>query len=154
MGQLKTATHDCDGVSVICTQHPPRRALRLFWRLGKVAPYAIAHFDPVKWRGGDRMAVLAPMLLEMFERISVDEADEISAEILASCEAKIDGRLVSLSTPGNVDLVFAGNLGAMVGALAFALETNFGNFTESALPGKSSAPGSPQAEGNAASPST
>jgi hypothetical protein len=140
---LLTANKTIDGFEVSTVQLPAMRSHRLFWRLGKVAPYVLARVDmaTLDWNGG--FAQLAPAVLELFGRMSVEESESLVREILCATTVVKDGKSIALTTPEMIDYVFSGQLGAMYTTIAFALTTNFKDFIAGALASQASASAEP-----------
>lgn len=134
---LKKANSEFDGVKVHTVQLPAIRAHRLFWRLGKVAPYVMAHVDTSKMHL-DEIGGMVPALLELFGRLTVDESESLMKEILCATSATITDeqgaeKVVPLESNAMFDLVFSGKLGALYSTVAFVLVVNFGDFIAGAL---------------------
>ena len=135
---LKSETRDFgNGLKVHCTQHPPRKALRLFWRLGKIAPRVIAKLNLKNPTAND----VFPVMLELFEQLDPDQVDELVLELLSHSLVETKGGLVAV-TPQTFDQVFEGELMGIFAAAAFSVEVNFGSFIVGALLGLNSAPDS------------
>lgn len=128
-----------DGLEVSTVQLPAMRAHRLFWRLGKVAPYVAARVDLFKldWSSVEGMA---PALLELFGRLSVEESEALMREILAGTSVTMDGKSISLDRVEMIDHVFSGKLPALYSVVAFALVVNYKDFIPGGLASQASPP--------------
>lgn len=129
-----------NGLTVSTVQLPAMRAHRLFWRLGKVAPYVMARVDvsTIQWDGG--LIGLAPAILELFGRLSVEDSEALMKEILAATTVTVDGKAISLTSNEMIDHVFSGKLGSLYETIAFVLGVNYGDFISGALATQASAP--------------
>lgn len=134
-----------DGLEVSTVQLPAMRSHRLLWRLGKVAPYVAAKLDFAKVDLND-FATLAPGVLELFGRLSVEESEALVKEILCATTVTLDGKAIALTTTEMIDHVFSGKLGALYVVVAFALMVNYGDFIAGALASQASAPESKASE--------
>lgn len=128
-----------DGLEVSTVQLPAMRAHRLFWRLGKVAPYVLARLDFSKVDLND-FATLAPGVLELFGRLSVEESESLIKEILCATTVTVDGKVIALTTTEMVDHVFSGKLGTLYVVVAMAIMVNYGDFIAGAFASRASAP--------------
>lgn len=137
---LEKKTTTIDGLSIESTQLPAIRAHQLFWKLGKVAPYVLARIDVSQFKWDGEFTQLAPAILELFGRLSVEESTALIREILCATTVMVDGKAIAVSSDAMIDLVFSGRLGALYGTVAFVVMVNYGDFIRGALASQASAP--------------
>lgn len=110
------------------SQLPARRALEMFGRLGKSLGPAL--FEAIA-RGGqvdpdadamDLVAALAPALGSVFSRLPPGELTALADELLEP--ATCDGAPIK----PQFDLLFQGQILALLRVLAFAVEVNYADF--------------------------
>ncbi len=123
---LKTEKRDIDGVQFTVTQHPPLRALPLFVRLGKAVGSALFDMMEIDLRANAK--ALAPIMEDVFSKLSGDEATTLVRELLLGTTAIVDGRATPLTDDNAINSVFASRLPTMFRAAAFSAEVNFANF--------------------------
>ena len=101
---VRTETRSVRGVELTCTQFPARRALAMMERVAK------------------------------FERglLSGGELESWPQQLLACCTALVDGKQIPLNSGEMIDAVFSGRLPALADAMAFAIEVNYGDFSDGA----------------------
>ena len=111
---------------------PATRALKLFYRLGRVLGPSLAAMSGT---AGAAATGISGMPAEAFgraisilcEKLDDTEVDTISNAFLTSCAVTENGRRSELDT-AMINTMFAGNLLDMHKLLAAALEVNYGDF--------------------------
>lgn len=126
-----------DGFEFRATAIPPRRAAKLFRRIGSVfgPAFGKAISDAkIKDIGDLNSKSLGEALQVLFDRLSEPEYEHISDQLLSCVEMMGPNgawaHLVKLEFNAGqpVDLLLAGRLGTMFKCIAFGFEVNFGNF--------------------------
>lgn len=127
------------GLRVTTQQLPALRAGRLFWQLGKVAPYVMARIDTSKLATSGEIGNLVPALLQLFERLSVDDAEALMRECLCCTSVVVTDdatgakRKIDLISTEAINGAFTGRLGDMFNTIAFAVSVNFADFIGGAI---------------------
>jgi hypothetical protein len=125
-------------VEVITQQLPARRAFALSWKLGGLIPYVLARLDDKVFAPGAEAKALLPALLELFGRLSVEEASKLSLEILCCTSVLVrdtpDGpqRKVDLMNGEKIDEAFTGRIAEMYQTIGFVIGANFRDFIDGA----------------------
>jgi hypothetical protein len=130
---LKTEKRVIDGLEITTTQLPALRSLGLFNKLGKVLAPALSSIPDTFSFEHTEVASLAPAFVTIFGAMEAGEAQALACNILESTNVELDGKVISLTDPRMVDLVFSGRLPTMFKAIAFVLEVNFSDFFKGAL---------------------
>lgn len=122
---VRSETRTIGGIEITVTQLPARRALRLMTKLAR----AIIPVLEKGISGADDLIVAMPVIIGQLEP---DEADQLACDILSNCSAiaEVNGKRAAYTfeNPTMIDAVFTGNMNALMEALVFGIEVNFGNF--------------------------
>jgi hypothetical protein len=127
-----TQTKTIDGIKFEVTQLPAMRALKVLHRLGKVVSPALS--KAITGLGGGAgaqeldLSQLGPALESFFASCEVSDMEYFVHELLHPASA--DG----VPLERTLDVKLQGKVWTLLKALVFAVEVNFGNFSE-ALPG-------------------
>lgn len=122
---LRTEEREVDGITITVTQFPARKALGMATRVAQaIAPALASGLD-----GNSGLALL-------FSGMDAAQTEALATDLLASTTARMGDKEVSFTNPANIDVVFNGNLAAMLKAVMFAAEVNFGGFFDGSLLGK------------------
>lgn len=121
-----------DGIEFASQQLPALRAYRLMAKLARTLSSG-----------------KATTVFDLMGALDPDTADVFILEALAATTAKHDGKIVSLTSRDAINTVFDGRLEALCGVVAWALEVNFGNFSDAVAgvnqPEQAAAPAAPGA---------
>lgn len=128
---LKNESRTVAGMPVDVVQHPARRGLKLAGRLGRVIAPALSKAKGLSMDSD--IASLAPALSALLGDLSDKDYDELLVEILCGTTVTSDGRRLTLDRLDRIDLVFGGDISALVQVCAFAVEVNFKDFIDAAL---------------------
>lgn len=127
---MKSKTEKIDGLEVITTSLPARRAYRLAHRLLQMLGPAIAKLDGISEQA--ELSALAPALQALFSQVSEDQLEDLQTEILASTSVVMtegkSARRIELDTGEGIDTAFTGRLKTMFKVIAFVVRFNFGDF--------------------------
>lgn len=126
---VKTEVKTIGDVTFTTTQLPAMRAYSLFVRLVKaIGPAASVLM------GADKnldLTKLAPVLSGALANLDTATAEQIALDTLSNTMASVNGGpLITLSDRSKMDAVFSGRIKMMFQAIAFAVATNFADFTE------------------------
>jgi len=146
--KIVTQTEIFGGVEVQTTQLGGLDALELAARLVQVLSPALAHLPALTSAGTEGLmaadvSVLGPALSALFAQLPKGEAKSLVRDIFVATTAKVDGRLLPLSSDEGITLAFGADLKSLLAAVAFVVKVNFASFFADA----SSATSAPGASG-------
>jgi len=119
---VETKTRSIDGLNFGVTQLPAMRGLRLFNRLGRVLAPAVARAAASQTDGEVQLEGLAGALDLLFAKLSDDELEGITRELLWN--ATVEGRPLLQE----LDATLGGKVGTLLKLVGFAVEVNYGGF--------------------------
>lgn len=119
---VETKTRSIDGMTFGVTQLPAIRGLRLFNRLGRVLAPALARAAGSQAGGEVDLGGLAGALDLLFSKLSDDELEGITRELLWN--ATVEGRPLLQE----MDATLGGKVGTLLKLVGFAVEVNYGGF--------------------------
>jgi hypothetical protein len=125
-----TQTKVIDGVEITVQQLPPRRATRLLIKIaGYIAP-ALGEVAPSLKGGlaGADVSALGVAVGRLAKDLGPDEFDALTNEILEQSWATVGGKRQELLRV--IDAVFQGKPFGIFQSVVFALEVNYGNFSD------------------------
>lgn len=119
-----------DGMTFTVQQLPAMRALRLLNRLGRFFTPALASLVGGGGKLGQAdVGALAAAAGGLFDRLSEDELERLTKDLLETATVAIDGKDTGPVMP-QFDLLFQGKMGAVLKLLAFALQVNYSDFSD------------------------
>lgn len=128
---LKTEHQVFDGVEFICTQFGAMKSLELFPSVMKLLGPVLE--DILKLDLEDDIK-LGMMFSGLFKNVSPVEFKSLALELIANTQAKVtrEGatKLISLRTPEEIEIAFAGRFPLVLKVCWLSIQVNFGNFTD------------------------
>lgn len=132
----KTETKKLGDLDFKTTQLPAMKAFALLAKLARVvgpAISALSGLDP-----DTELDLAGSGLISALKSLDPKEAEGLVLDILSGTEVIIPdatgGRALSLAKQANIDLVFTGKLRMLFQVVGFALQVNFGDFSEGSVP--------------------